>query len=199
MSDVKITLPAGRYFVGDVAGVARPWVAIPARASVFYSDCGVEVEIAGGASSGFVDENAFGVFGVVDFDSVAEIAGDEFENGSFGCFELTSTTEIIFDYDYLEIVGVMKFSVARDAGLKFTDTDEAFENASPARYAATGRTRHAPGHTPEQHPLARSLVPRSNNCIDRVRPSSHLARSRTSLRAPAYLSPCEVSHLLFLI
>ena len=126
---VKISVPAGRYFVGDVSGLTRPVVAIPARASIFYSDCGgVEVEIAGGGSSGFVDENAFGVFGVIEFDATG-LDADEFENGSFGCFELTSTTEIIFDYDYLEIVGVMKFSVARDAGLKFTDTDEAFDGA----------------------------------------------------------------------
>ena len=126
MSDVKITLPAGRYFVGDVAGVARPWVAIPARASVFYSDDSREVEIAGGASSGFVDENAFGIFGVVDFDAIADDYGD-FLDGELGCFELTEPADVLFNFDYLEVVGVMKFSVARDAGLKFTDTDEAFD------------------------------------------------------------------------
>ena len=127
MSDVKITLPAGRYFVGDVTGVSRPWVAIPARASVFYSDDSREVEIAGGAATCYDDE-AFGIFGVVDFDAIADDYGD-FLDGEFGCFELTEPTEVLFNFDYLEIVGVMKFSVARDAGLKFTDTDEAFDEA----------------------------------------------------------------------
>ena len=128
MSDVKITLPAGRYFVGDVTGVSRPWVAIPARASVFYSDDSREVEIAGGASSCFVDENAFGIFGVVDFDAIADDYGD-FLDGELGCFELTEPADVLFNFDYLEVVGVMKFSVARDAGLKFTDPDEAFDLA----------------------------------------------------------------------
>ena len=54
---------------------------------------------------------------------------DEFENGEFGCFEIDEPTEIVYYFDYLEIVGVMKFSIARSCGLKFTDTDEAFENA----------------------------------------------------------------------
>ena len=129
MSDVKITLPAGRYFVGDVSGISRPWVAIPARASVFYDfEMNVEVEIAGGGASAFVDENAFGVFGVVDFDSIADDYGD-FLDGELGCFELTEPADVLFNFDYLEVVGVMKFSVARDAGLKFTDTDEAFDEA----------------------------------------------------------------------
>ena len=88
MSDVKITLPAGRYFVGDVTGVSRPWVAIPARASVFYSDEGsVEIEIASGASTCY-DPDAFGVFGVIDFASIADTWGD-FVDGEMGCFELT--------------------------------------------------------------------------------------------------------------
>ena len=127
MSDVKITLPAGRYFVGDVTGVSRPWVAIPARASVFYSDDSREVEIAGGGSTCYDDE-AFGIFGVVDFDAIADDYGD-FLDGELGCFELTEPADVLFNFDYLEVVGVMKFSVARDAGLKFTDTDEAFDGA----------------------------------------------------------------------
>ena len=128
MSDVKITLPAGRYFVGDVTGVSRPFVAIPARSSVFYSDDGSrEIEIAGGASC-MPDENAFGVFGVIDFDAIADDYGD-FLDGELGCFELTEPADVLFNFDYLEVVGVMKFSVARDAGLKFTDTGDAFDAA----------------------------------------------------------------------
>ena len=125
-TDVRVSLPAGRYFVGDVGGVSRPLVVIPARSSVFYDDeMAVEVEIAGGASC-LPDENAFSVFGVCEFE---KMGFDEFENGEFGCFEIDEPTEILYHFDYLEIVGVMKFSVARRCGLKFTDTDEAFENA----------------------------------------------------------------------
>ena len=120
---VKISVPAGRYFVGDVSGLVRPIVAIPARASVFYDDAGgFEVEIAGGGSSGFVDENAFGVFGLIEFENTG-LTDDDFD---FGGFELTEATEVLFDFDYLEIVGVMKFSVARENGLKFTSTDDEF-------------------------------------------------------------------------
>lgn len=123
-----VYLPAGRYFVGDVGGVSRPFVAIPARSSVFYDDSGaVEIEIAGGGSS-IPDENAFSVFGVCEFEKMADFF-DEFEDGSFGCFEITKNTEVVYDFDYLEIVGVMKFSFARECGLKFTDTEDAFELA----------------------------------------------------------------------
>jgi hypothetical protein len=123
---VKISVPAGRYFVGDVSGLTRPVVAIPARASVFYSDDGAyEFEVAGGGSS-FPDENAFGVFGVIEFDATGLGADD----AEFYCvFDLAENTEILFDFDYLEIVGVLKISVCRDAGLKFTDPDEAFDLA----------------------------------------------------------------------
>ena len=124
--DSRVSLPVGRYFVGDVSGVSRPLVAIPARASVFYSDDGsAEIEIAGGGSC-MPDENAFGVFGVCEFE---KMGFDEFENGSFGCFEITEPTEILSHFDYLEIVGVMKFSVARENGLLFTSTDDEFETA----------------------------------------------------------------------
>jgi len=124
---VKIVAPAGRYFVGDVSGLTRPLVAIPARASVFYSDAGdVEVEIAGGAATCY-DENAFGVFGVIEFENTG-LDDLDFPYES-RAFELTAPTEIIFDFDYLEIVGVMKFSVARENGLLFTSTDDEFENA----------------------------------------------------------------------
>jgi hypothetical protein len=117
---VKISVPAGRYFVGDVSGLTRPVVAIPARASVFYSDCGAEIEIAGGASTCY-DENAFGVFGVIEFENTG-LDDDDF----YTVVELTEPTEILYDFDYLEIVGVMKFSIARDAGLLFTSTDDEF-------------------------------------------------------------------------
>jgi hypothetical protein len=126
--DSRVSLPVGRYFVGDVGGVSRPLAVIPCRASVFYDDeMAVEVEIAGGGASCY-DENAFSVFGVCEFEKMNAVF-DEFENGSFGCFEITEPTEIVYHFDYLEIVGVMKFSLARDCGLTFTDTDEAFENA----------------------------------------------------------------------
>lgn len=132
MSDARLVLPAGRYYVGDVSGVSRPYVAIPARASVFYSDCsGVEVEIAGGASSCYVDDEAFGVFGVVEFASVSGPFGfDEFSAGEFGCFEIAEPTEVIYNFDYLEIVGVMTFSFARDCGLRFTSTEDEFESVT---------------------------------------------------------------------
>jgi len=121
---VKIVAPAGRYFVGDVSGLTRPLVAIPARASVFYSDDGaVEIEIAGGGSTCY-DENAFGVFGVIEFENTG-LDDLDFPYES-RAFELTAPTEIIFDFDYLEIVGVMKFSVARENGLLFTSTDDEF-------------------------------------------------------------------------
>lgn len=129
--DARVSLPVGRYFVGDVSGVSRPLMAVPARASVFYSDdCSVEVEIAGGGSSCY-DENAFGVFGVCEFEKMVALnIFDEFENGSFGCFEITEPTEILYHFDYLEIVGVMKFSFARSLDLKFTSTDVEFENTA---------------------------------------------------------------------
>ena len=128
--DSRVSLPVGRYFVGDVSGVSRPVVAIPARASVFYDDeMGVEVEIASGGSSCY-DVDAFGVFGVCEFEKMVEMnVFDEFENGSFGCFEITENTEIVYHFDYLEIVGVMKFSIARENGLLFTSTDDEFETA----------------------------------------------------------------------
>ena len=121
---MKIFVPAGRYFVGDVSGLTRPVVAIPARASVFYDDKSrVEIEIAGGGSCS-PDENAFGVFGVIEFENTGLTDADfPYESRAF---EVTETTEIIFDFDYLEIVGVMKFSIARDAGLLFTATDDEF-------------------------------------------------------------------------
>ena len=124
---MKILVPAGRYFVGDVSGLTRPVVAIPARASVFYSDCGhFEIEIAGGASTCY-DENAFGVFGVIEFENTGLVDADfPYESCAF---ELTAPTEVEFDFDYLEIVGVMKFSIARDAGLLFTATDDEFAGA----------------------------------------------------------------------
>jgi len=128
--DSRVSLPAGRYCVGDVSGVSRPLVAIPARSSVFYSDdCSVEVEIAGGGSTCY-DVDAFGVFGVCEFEKMVALnIFDEFENGSFGCFEITENTEILYHFDYLEIVGVMKFSIARENGLLFTSTDDEFETA----------------------------------------------------------------------
>lgn len=127
MSDLKITLPAGRYFVGDVGGVSRPYVAIPARSSVFYSDCGaVEIEIAGGGSC-MPDVDAFSIFGVCDADDVFGSADCADENG---VIELTYPTEVVYNFDYLEIVNVLKFSVCRDAGLKFTSTEEEFDGAS---------------------------------------------------------------------
>ena len=126
--DSRVSLPVGRYFVGDVSGVSRPLVAIPARASVFYDDeMSVEVEIASGGSSCY-DVDAFGVFGVCEFEKMGAVF-DEFENGSYGCFEITETTEILYHFDYLEIVGVMKFSIARENGLLFTSTDDEFETA----------------------------------------------------------------------
>jgi len=118
---VKIVAPAGRYFVGDVSGLTRPLVAIPARASVFYSDDGaVEIEIAGGAATCY-DENAFGVFGVIEFENTG-LTDDDF----YTVVDLAGPTEILYDFDYLEIVGVMKFSVARENGLLFTSTDDEF-------------------------------------------------------------------------
>ena len=120
---VKISLPAGRYFVGDIAGLTRPIVAIPARSSVFYDDeGGFEVEIAGGGSC-MPDEDAFGIFGLIEFENTG-LTDDDFD---FGGFEVNEATEVHYDYDYLEIVGVLKFSVAREAGLKFTSTEEEFE------------------------------------------------------------------------
>ena len=129
--DSRVSLPVGRYFVGDVGGVSRPLVAVPARSSVFYDDdSSVEVEIAGGGSSCYDDE-AFSVFGVCEFEKMVALnVFDEFENGSFGCFEITEPTEILYHFDYLEIVGVMKFSFARLLGLKFTSTDVEFENTA---------------------------------------------------------------------
>jgi hypothetical protein len=122
---VKITIPAGRYYVGDVAGLTKPLVAIPARSSVFYDDeGGFEVEIAGGGSC-MPDEDAFGIFGLIEFENTG-LTDDDFD---FGGFEVNQSTEVLFDFDYLEIVGVMKFSVAREAGLKFTSTEEEFELA----------------------------------------------------------------------
>jgi len=122
---VKISVPAGRYFVGDVSGLTRPIVAIPARSSVFYSDCGTwEFEIAGGASC-MPDENAFGIFGVIEFENTG-LTDDDAE---YCCVViLTEPTVIAYDFDYLE-VGYCKVSVCRDAGLKFTDTDDAFDGA----------------------------------------------------------------------
>ena len=120
---VKISLPVGRYFLGDVAGLSRPWVAIPARASVFYSDDGdFEIEIAGGASTCY-DENAFGVFGVIEFEKTG-LGDDDFEGRGF---EITSPVEVEFDFDFLNIPGVACFSVCRDAGLTFTDSDDDFD------------------------------------------------------------------------
>lgn len=122
---MKITIPAGRYFVGDVSGISKPLVAIPARASVFYSDCGAyEFEIAGGASCMY-DEDAFGVFGVVEF-SQTGLSDEDFDL-EFGVFEVTTPTEIEYDFDYLDISGVLTVSVCREAGLRFTDSDEAFD------------------------------------------------------------------------
>ena len=130
--DSRVSLPVGRYFVGDVGGVSRPLVAVPARSSIFYDDemC-VEVEIAGGGSS-MPDENAFSVFGVCEFEKMValNVFDDEFLDGDFGCFEITEPTEIVYHFDYLEIVGVMKFSFARLLGLKFTSTDVEFENTA---------------------------------------------------------------------
>jgi hypothetical protein len=128
--DARVSLPVGRYFVGDVGGVSRPLCAVPARASVFYDDeTWVEVEIASGGSTCY-DENAFSVFGVCEFEKMVENGVfDEFENGSYGCFEITEPTEILYHFDYLEIVGVMKFSIARENGLLFTSTDDEFETA----------------------------------------------------------------------
>lgn len=124
MADFKVSVPAGRYFVGDVGGLSRPIVAIPARSSIFYDDSGdYEIEIAGGGSSAFVDENAFSIFGVIEF----EKTGFDDDDFDYGGFELKSETEIIYAADYLEIVGVMKFSVCREMGLKFTDPDSDFD------------------------------------------------------------------------
>jgi len=127
MTDYSVIIPAGRYIVGDVGGLSRPIVAIPARASIFYSDCGVyEIEIAGGGSV-MPDENAFSIFGVIEFEN----AGVDLDESVFEIlgFEVTEPTEIIYAADYLEIVGVMKFSVCRDAGLTFTATDADFDAA----------------------------------------------------------------------
>ena len=120
---MKIVIPAGRYFVGEVTGLVRPIVAIPARASVFYDDSGeFEFEIAGGGSC-MPDENAFGVFGLIEFEKTG--LDDDF----YCVIDLPAETEVVFDFDYFEIVDHLKISVCRDAGLKFTDPDEAFDFA----------------------------------------------------------------------
>jgi len=124
---VNITIPAGRYYIGDIVGLTKPLVAIPARSSIFYDDeMNVEVEIAGGGSC-MPDENAFGIFGIIEFENTglpAEAFG-EFSSS----FEVDEPTEVIFDYDYLEVVGTMKFSLMKDLGLTFTATDEEVELA----------------------------------------------------------------------
>jgi hypothetical protein len=121
---MKIVAPAGRYFVGDVCGLSRPLVAIPARSSVFYSDCGeFEIEIAGGGSS-MPDETAFGLFGVIEFSET----GATDDDAEYLCvITLSEPTEIEFDFDYLAVGEKLKFSVIRETGLKFTSTDDEIE------------------------------------------------------------------------
>ena len=115
---MKFTVLAGRYFVGDVSGLSRPLVAIPARASVLYTDDGdFEIEIAGGAASMY-DENAFGLLGMIEYDA----SGLEEEDFEFYGVEITEDTEVIADADYFEIVGVMKIGVVREMGVTFTAT-----------------------------------------------------------------------------
>jgi hypothetical protein len=64
------TLPAGRYFIGDVAYVENSYASIPALVGVYYSyPSEREVEIAGGASVCYDDE-AVGRLGICDFDEV---------------------------------------------------------------------------------------------------------------------------------
>lgn len=120
----KITIPAGRYYFGDVTGVSPALVAIPCRASIFYSDDGAyEIEVAGGGATCY-DENAFGVLGLVTFENTGL---DEFDTDYYPVFEITESTEVIFDFDYFEIVGVMKISFARENGLLFTSTSDEFD------------------------------------------------------------------------
>jgi hypothetical protein len=125
---MKITIPAGRYYFGDISGVSPALVAIPCSASIFYSDdSAFEIEVAGGGSTCY-DENAFGVFGLVAFENTG-LDDDEFDSDFASTFEVTESTEVIFDFDYFEIVGVVKFSFARDCGLLFTSTSDEFEVA----------------------------------------------------------------------
>lgn len=124
---VNITIPAGRYYIGDVVGLTKPLVAIPARSSIFYDDeMSVEVEIAGGGSC-MPNEDAFGIFGIIEFENTG-LPPEQFGEMS-SSFEVAEPTEVLFNYDYLEVVGVMKFSLMKDLGLKFTSTDEEVELA----------------------------------------------------------------------
>ena len=121
---MKITLPAGRYFVGDVAGLT-PLISVPAISSVFYDDeMNVEIEIAGGGASCY-DPDAVSAFGVVRFDELVEKCGfdpvDDFDRSC--CFELTEPTEAVFEADYAEIVGLMKFSCPREYGFTFMTSE----------------------------------------------------------------------------
>ena len=68
----------------------------------------------------------FGVLGLVTFENTGL---DEFDTDYYPVFEITESTEVIFDFDYFEIVGVVKFSFARDCGLTFTSTSDEFDVA----------------------------------------------------------------------
>ena len=79
---MKMTLPAGKYFFGDVSG-AEGAVGVPAIAAVWYSVCGnYEIEIAGGGAICY-DENAVGMIGLAP-------TSDDYDNS----FEMTEPFEV---------------------------------------------------------------------------------------------------------
>lgn len=112
-------LKKGRYFLGDVYGLERPIVAIPARSSVFYDDeMMIEVEIAGGASVVY-DPDALGLFGIIEWSALG-MSEDDFE--MYG-LEIESDTEVKYSDDFLEIVGVASFTTPREYKLTFASTE----------------------------------------------------------------------------
>jgi len=93
-----VTLPAGRYFIGDVSEVENAYASIPALVGVYYSsEAELEVEIGGGSVC--YDDEAVGRLGICAFDEV--FARDCYDSEAeyldeFECYgvEFTEPTEV---------------------------------------------------------------------------------------------------------
>lgn len=81
---MKMTLPAGKYFVGECSRVESA-VGIPCRSGVWLTNCGeFEIEIADGGSCWY-DPNDVGVLGVKRLPDDAE--NDDYYNCVFDMAE----------------------------------------------------------------------------------------------------------------
>jgi hypothetical protein len=88
MKYMKMTLPAGKYFFGDVLG-GEGAVGVPAIAAVWYSVCGnYEIEIAGGGACCY-DENEVGMIGLMPIPEA-----DAYEYGDDVTFEMSEPFEV---------------------------------------------------------------------------------------------------------